>query len=263
MREKQKGGFFKKSRWVANIRHTADGDQYIRKERYKMKKVTIKVLGIVLIFAMMFSLSATAFAANSPVDTGDHAARVLSNHYTVDDVKALEPYVYVEDGCFRIDVGRAVADGFETELVYSQSRFFEELNKAAKQGKIVIHENLDFTTTSPDRESASYTPYSGGSRHWHDCGGGRNTSVTNHWWGYSRYACDCETRRMMADFNSCASVAAGVAVVGAYFGPIGAIPGGLSSAYWWLLASRLDANNHGKGVYIEMTWVLAFDITPQ
>ena len=61
-----------------------------------------------------------------------------------------------------------------------------------------------------------------------------------------------------ADFTI---VAAGV--VGAYFGAVGAIPGGVSSAYWWLLASRLDANNHGHGVYVEMTWVLVFDITPQ
>ena len=68
---------------------------------------------------------------------------------------------------------------------------------------------------------------------------------------------------MSSDFNSCASVAAGIGAVGAYFGGIGAVPGGLSSAYFWLLASRLDANNHGRGVYIEMTWALVFDITPQ
>ncbi|MFV0504910.1 MAG: hypothetical protein ACK5LT_13240 [Lachnospirales bacterium] len=99
--------------------------------------------------------------------------------------------------------------------------------------------------------------------HWYSCGGGLNTDTVEHWWGYARYACDCETNRMSADFNSCASVAVGVAVTGAYFGPITAVPGGLASSYWWLLSSRLDANNQGNGVYAEMTWVLAFDITPQ
>lgn len=101
------------------------------------------------------------------------------------------------------------------------------------------------------------------SGHAYNCGGGTNTSSNYHWWGYSRYACDCETNRMSDDFSSASSIAAGAAVVGAYFGPIGAIPGGITGAYWSLIASRLDANNRGHGVYIEMTWALFFDITPQ
>lgn len=68
---------------------------------------------------------------------------------------------------------------------------------------------------------------------------------------------------MAADFNSVSSVAAGLAVVSMWFGGASSVPADLTSAYFWLLASRLDANNFGRGVYIEMTWLLVFDITPQ
>lgn len=195
---------------------------------------------------MVLSMSVTAFA-QTPDNT--HTA----TEYTVDDVKALEPYISVENGRFVFDTESAIADNVDTELVNGQSAYLATLNSRANSGSITINEDLSIDTPATMAQA----------RHWASCGGGRNTSVTEYWWGYSRYACDCETNRMSADFNSCASVAAGVGVVGAYFGPIGAIPGGLSSAYFWLLASRLDANNQGRGVFVEMTWVLAFDITPQ
>jgi hypothetical protein len=232
----------------------------------------IKIQGIksfifVLMMVMFFPLTTTAFATNDFTANESKAVKVLIvNNYTVDDVKALEPYVYVENSRFGINADAAMADGFDEALIQEQKQFFEQINKEAAQGKVIIKEDLDFTAFSSDSVYACdvcRAAAARGAEHWYSCGGGRNTAATNHWWGYSRYACNCETQRMAADFSSCASVAAGIGVVGKYFGGIGAIPGGLSSAYWWLLASRLDANNHGRGVYTEMTWVLAFDITSQ
>lgn len=211
-----------------------------------------KFLAVFLSMVMMFSLSVTAFA-QSPVEA---EPTVSASQYTVDDVKALEPYISVENGRFIFDTDAASDDGVPSDLINGQTAYLQKLNTQAANGEIAIADDLSITSLTP---SAPMTR----AGHWASCGGGKNTATTNHWWGYSRYACDCETNRMSADFNSCASVAAGVGVVGAYFGAVGAIPGGLSSAYWWLLASRLDANNHGHGVYVEMTWVLVFDITPQ
>lgn len=221
------------------------------------------LLSILMSFVVMFVLCVPAFAAEIPVTQKNNASLTTNvNEYSVKEVKQLEPYVDIINKHYYLNTEAALAVGLDSKLVYTQKQVFDYLNGEVDNGNIAIQENMDFIVLLPDSNISSNTNVKSAS-HWSSCGGGRNTASTNHWWGYSRYACDCETQRMSADFNSCASVAAGVGVVGAYFGPVGALPGGLTSAYWWLLASRLDANNHGKGVYIEMTWVLAFDITPQ
>lgn len=222
-----------------------------RKFLRKLKALTLS-LAITSVFSTQ--IFANSVSTNTIQQTESKVAA-----YTKQDILELEPYIYTEDGLLRIDSESAIKDGKPVDLVEGQEEYFNLLNLDAEQGIITINEDLSIDGTASIHEDEREPLAS----HWSSCGGGKNTSTTEYWWGYARYACDCETNRMSADFNSCASVAAGVGVVGAYFGPIGAIPGGLSSAYWWLLASRLDANNHGKGVYIEMTWVLAFDITPQ
>ena len=205
-----------------------------------------KFLCCMLSAIMLLSTSVTAFA-QSPDNS------VQQQEYTVEDIKALEPYISVENGHFVFDTESAAANNVDTELINGQCAYLDTLNFEADNGYLTINDDLSIDTHAVQSRAG----------HWSSCGGGINTATTNYWWGYARYACDCETNRMSADFNSCASVAGGVGIVGAYFGPIGALPGGLACSYWWLLASRLDANNHGRGVYVEMTWALVFDITPQ
>lgn len=221
-----------------------------------IKRITALIVSILLVF----SASSTAIAADNSIS---NSKIVISRYnYSVNEVKQLEPYVYVEDNHFAIDYKRAVNDGVDINLIEYQQRVFDYLNSK----EIKINDNMSFTIESPETLlSASIAPEVTcmATKHWYNCGGGRNTSTTNYWWGYARYACDCETNRLVADLNSAASVAAGAGVIGTFFGGIGTVAGGLSSAYWWLLSSRIAANNHGRGVYIEMTWVLLFDITPQ
>jgi hypothetical protein len=175
--------------------------------------------------------------------------------FTKDDILTLEKYISVnKKGFFEIDKKQAKADGVNNSLLNGQEDYLKHINSLIKTGELTANESLEI-------ESNNTLALRSG--HWWSCGGGMNTSVSYHWWGYSRYACDCETQRMSADFNSCASVGSGITLVAAYFGAVPAIPPGLSSAYFWLLSSRLDANNHGRGVYVEMTWLLVFNITPQ
>ena len=92
----------------------------------------------------------------------------------------------------------------------------------------------------------------------------KNNFVVNY-----RYANYCESKRIVSGLNTAA--AAGTMVGGAagavaiVFPLAGVVAGGAAfdAGYWWLVATRIDANNHGRGVYIEMTWALLFDITPQ
>lgn len=216
-----------------------------------------KLISLLLSLTMICPLTVTAFAAEK--DTITDAADKMKT-YSVEEVMQLEPYVSQEEGLFVLDADTALANGIDENLVNGQMAYFEYINGQVSKGTLVVHDDLTITSTA-DAEAAHIHARAAG--HWSSCGGGKNTATTNHWWGYERYACDCETRRMSSDFASSASVAAGVGVIGAYFGGVGAIPGGLSSAYFALVAARLDANNHGKGVHIQMTWALVFDIDPQ
>ncbi len=222
-----------------------------------MRNILKKIISNLLVMVIVISSVSTAtFADETSYD------EFKNTQFTKTEILKLEPYIRVEKGLFKFDADRAIADGLDKNLVHGQKQFLITLNNHKKSGDILIQDNLDIVEL--DIYKNSKIPYSTASEgHWDNCGGGKNTAVDLHWWGYSRYACDCETNRMSADFNSCASVAAGVAVVAAYFGGVAAIPPGLASSYWWLLASRLDANNHGKGTFVEVTWALVFDITPQ
>ncbi|MBR5718204.1 MAG: hypothetical protein IKX16_04225 [Clostridia bacterium] len=216
-----------------------------------------------LILSLVFVLSVCTLAYASDRSSHNEALHVAPyKEFSVKDVKRLEPYIYIDNGHYAIDTYEAINAGFDLHLIEYQQTAFDYINAKADAKEIQINNDLSFTTVVVESHKTHHQ-FDNKAGHWYNCGGGRNTSTTNYWWGYARYACDCETNRMVADFNSCASVAAGAGVLGSYFGFVGALPGGLSSAYWWLLASRLDANNHGRGVYVEMTWILAFDITPQ
>lgn len=223
-----------------------------------MKKIISIILCVVLVVSMPLNLF--AFENYDNFETLDKVYNDISTlNITKADILALEKYISVnKKGFFEINKKQAKADGIDDFLLNGQENYLNHINSLIKTGELKANENLEIKSNIKRSNVSALS-----SGHWWSWGGGLNTDVSYHWWGYSRYACDCETQRMSADFNTCASVGAGIAVVAAYFGAIPAIPPGLSSAYWWLLASRLDANNHGRGVYIEMTWVLVFDITPQ
>lgn len=87
--------------------------------------------------------------------------------------------------------------------------------------------------------------------------------------GYSRYADNCESKRLVIDLNTTAAagtIAGGAAEIATLVFPGAALVAGgaaTDAGYWSLVATRIDANNQGRGVYIEMTWALVFNITPQ
>lgn len=150
---------------------------------------------------------------------------------------------------------------FTTE---GQLEFFDLLNDKSDAGDIKIEEDLTIVNGQVANPVSSIAPVSSVTvSHWVSCGGGINTGPSTYWWGYAKYACDCKTRELAADFNSAASVTGGLGVASVFFAAPLALPYGLTSAYWKLLASRLGANNQGHGCYIGMSWALVFDIAPQ
>ncbi|MGV8147271.1 MAG: hypothetical protein ACLKAK_05680 [Alkaliphilus sp.] len=238
-----------------------------------------KIFTMLLVLSLVFSTSLVSFADSTSPENGNVYNQLIlyPSHsniaFTKQDILSLEKYVSVsKHGYFELDVKRALADNVDRVLLKGQQNHFNYLNSFIKKGALKAHSNLlitnNISTTSfyANSSLALELPISiilNTRSHWQSCGGGKNTAVDWHWWGYSRYACDCTTREMASDFNSAASVAAGIGAVAFHFGVIPAIPAALTVAYFGLFASRLNANNRGIGVYIEITWALVYDITPQ
>ncbi len=83
---------------------------------------------------------------------------------------------------------------------------------------------------------------------------GRPTPVKYHWWGYSRYANDLESRILASNLATVGHVYTGVAVVSTFFGNVPtAFVGGIGTVYFYLVSSRIDANNYRRGVHVSMT----------
>ncbi|GGJ23031.1 hypothetical protein [Paenibacillus hunanensis] len=187
------------------------------------------------------------------------ASDMKDKEFTKQDVLALEPYVSVNDnGLFELDYSKAQENGVDIELLDGQKNYFNTLNKQIESGELEAHSDLSITPknsaplTSNLNKSVTAT-----------CAG-KSTAVQQYWWGYSRYMNSCEANKFSADLTGVSATSGGIAVIAAYFGALPAVPPGITAAYFGLLASRVSANNaNSTGIYLEMTWALAFNITPQ
>lgn len=222
------------------------------------KNMFKKFIGFFLAIVTMFSTTTVAFAN----EMNTHSEK---NDFDKSQIMQLEPYITAENGFYEFDIEKAIEDGFSEELVYGQKAYLDKLNNEVKQGNITVSSDLKITTYADVNESTifSNTPVP-----FRRCPG-RNTSIEYHWWGYFRYANYCESRRIVSDLNTAAAtgtmVGGAAGAISIVFPLAGVVAGGVAfdAGYWWLVATRIDANNHGRGVHIAMTWALVFDITPQ
>lgn len=214
-----------------------------------------KVISIILTLAMLLTMSVTAFAAET-----DAVQSSYEMSATMDDVLALEPFVIRnQDGTLSLDADAAEASGKNAAAIEALNQHFAVINTQILNGEIGTDEDLNII----NGEHLFMT---------HRCSSGVN-SYTTYWWGYQRYACNCESKRIVSDLNTWAAggtmtggAAAGIAIVFPVTAAVaGVIAAGAAfdAGYWWLLATRIDANNEGKGTIINMTHVLVFDIEPQ
>lgn len=210
---------------------------------------------MVLAFCMLTMTTTTAFAA-TPMQEQDNTQQTA----TMDDVLALEPFVIRnQDGTLSLDVEAAQTAGKNAQAIEALECHFDSINPQIISGEISTDNQLNIIGGEHIIKS-------------HRCSRGTN-SYTTYWWGYQRYACDCETKRIVSDLNTWAAggnmaggAAAGIAIVFPVTAPVaGAIAAGAAfdAGYWWLLATRIDANNNGRGTITNMTHVLVFDIEPQ
>lgn len=214
-----------------------------------------KLLSLVLSAIMIMGLGTSAFAAedSSNQNTNKETA-------TMNDILELQPYVIRNaDGTLTLDIQAAISSNKNVEAIEALNQHFQTINPDIKNGEMQTDEDLNIIGGEHVIKS-------------HRCSLGKN-SYTTFWWGYQRYACNCESKRIVSDLNTWAAggtmaggAAAGVAIVFPVTAPVaGVIAAGAAfdAGYWWLLATRIDANNKGRGTVINMTSVLIFDIAAQ
>jgi len=78
-----------------------------------------------------------------------------------------------------------------------------------------------------------------------------------------RVLCNCHTTNFANGLRNAANWRTGIAVIALFISPAFAGATAAGNLYFYLLASRLDANNRGRGVIADTTWALVFNITPQ
>ncbi|MGE7093569.1 hypothetical protein ACQKII_19360 [Lysinibacillus sp. NPDC048646] len=227
-------------------------------EELKLRKIFIAALLTVFSFSTVTTAFAQSYEPSLNVNVNDF------EEYTFDDILALEPYVHVEDGLFILNENTASEAGIDYELIKGQQEYLNYLNQQVESNAISVSQDLTIQNLSEDNQyqktSAMLAKAS--------CNG-KTTGAEYHWWGYKTYLNSCDTKKAISDSNT---VAAGGAITAAALGGLGywfpvflagGVISGLTSGYFWLFATRLDANNNGRGVIVDMTWATIYDMTPQ
>lgn len=127
---------------------------------------------------------------------------------------------------------------------------FEELNYGVDSELIAIDKNLNVIElgSQPTLYANDYI------------------SSTTHWWGRSTIYNNSQANAAAQQFRNYAlgySTIGGLGVLVPGIGPAVAGAGGLSATYSNLVANRIDNNNNGNGVVLNMTWVAAFTVEPR
>lgn len=204
-----------------------------------MKKVMSFLCSIALTFTLV--VPAASAAPVHELNSSEDNISLNQSKSTKSIIDVVESYVKVnQDGLIEF---KNVPNSVYIKYNLSElQKHFDSLNAMVQNGTIVINSDLSVV-----KQTMSTMAYYG--------------SWDYHWWGYDRNFGNSETKEFV---DYCDSVAGGTAIVtGAsfMFPPVSAIFG-VTTGYFTLLGSRVTANNKGNGVYIGVTWVAAFNVSP-
>jgi hypothetical protein len=208
-----------------------------------MKKTLITTLALGIGISPVLGHASDAKAAEQHViQQNDEASTNDQQQVNNEVIEKIEPYVQKnEDGTLGLkDVPQDIYDTYDLQGL---EEHFNQINEGVKNHTLAVDENLEIHKTGFSTMASTYG------------------SWTYHWWGYDRKFNNSQTKQYIDQLEYAALGATFATGVGAWFPPVAAI-GGVSAAYWGLLAKRVDANNKGKGVYVGVTWVNAFNVKP-
>lgn len=213
----------------------------------KKRLLTLVLTLVVTSTTIMNSLSVYAQETNNDVWSQDEFIR------TVDD------YVEVNsEGLIDINLPKEFCEdlGEYAEIVEG----IEKLNKLIEQGELSVTENGTIYETSDEEIVVQ---------------GGNVDKVVWHWWGLTRYANSKNCDTIVWKFNKASANAGKICAAStglAYFLPstiakslstIAACGSGFAWAYFAEIANDIGYYDKGKGVKVDFTWILLYDVESQ
>ena len=163
-----------------------------------------------------------------------------------------------EEGLIELELPDDLLEQISEEEYAVYLEAIDSINELIEQGELKATENGTLYETSDDELVVQ---------------GGNVDKMVYHWWGYTRYANNKNTKKLINRFNTASNgawVVCGGTASASYLFPVsapytGLVSGltGMAAGYWGLLATRMSAKNKGKGVIVNMTWVLVFAVKSQ
>ena len=228
--------------------------------KFNMKK---RLVVICMVLTMLFSTPISVYAGEGSNRTHGvkHYKESVYSNLTEDKViQILERYVSVSDEgyIYLKDIPDRVAVVLGDEVIQYYDTVMDELNKLVKSDELYITCNGTIYELSDDEIVVQ---------------GGNVDKVVYSWWGYTRYANNSNSKKMVKELNSKANGLSGAGATAALVGcivpvtkPITAVisaSNGIGSAYFKLVAEKIEDKNKGKGVIIKMTWAFVFTVQSQ
>ncbi|TMU83438.1 hypothetical protein FGG79_19715 [Bacillus sp. BHET2] len=212
-----------------------------------MKKTLI--LGattMITIGAFNGSLTTFAHASESPTNEITKLSGASLTEDASASISEVAPYIHKDSKGFLYVDSNIPRDIYINNKVELLEESFKEINMQVANGQVVINGDLSITNKSNFKTFASAKASKG------------YTSKT-YWWGERATYTNSQTKTAVQQLQDAAIHEGFVAAALFWLPPIAGV-GGITGAYCGKLASSMKSHNKGKGVILDMTWVLAYSV---
>lgn len=229
------------------------------------KKKKGRILSVSTI-ALTLSVLATNIAAPISVSANTTESEVIAENRDIENlistknnklieldneslIANVEPYVQVNKNG-HIELSQNIEkEIYEHYKLDNLKEHFSKLNKQVDDELIIISDDLEITENISPNITILSSNY---------------ISTSTHWWGYRTVYNNSQAQAAAQRFRDYAlgfGTIGGLGVVVPGIGPAVSAAGGLTASYSNLVANRIDANNNGNGVILDMTWVAVFSVS--
>lgn len=204
----------------------------------KLNKKLLLLFSLSLIVTYLFPV--TTVVATELEQTDFNTSVSIESKEPEEMIDEVAPYIYKNSEGHLAVSDSIPEDIYERNNVFQLEQTFKETNKQVDARQAVVNDDLTITDFTKSTRA-------------------RGVSFNRYWWGVQSVYTNAATRQAIRDFNYyAAGVGVGSAAL-AWLPAIGGI-GGFIAAYSGLLANRFEANNRGRGVTLNMTWALVYDV---
>lgn len=175
-------------------------------------------------------------------------------------IEKADDYVEVNnEGLIELNLPDNIVKMIDSDEYENILQGIDEINSEVKSGQVVVTDNGTIYDISDDELVVQ---------------GGNVDKVVKHWWGFTRYANNKNSKKLVKKLNSDAS---SISIIATGSGAVALIPlpattlpagaaaaaSGLSAAWMTRLACLIDQKNKGKGVKITLTWCMIYTVKGQ